>query len=866
MEEYQGLSSRQAQRLLEHHGENTVRTHKKTGALKVFAGQFRDALIMILLGATALSVLMGETGEALTIIAIVFLNAVLGFIQEYRTERTLEKLNELSAPTATVVRDGVKRRVDAREVVPGDLMLVAAGDRIPADADLLESNGLMCDESMLSGESDHVEKAAGGSRGKVYMGTMATGGKGVCRVTGTGHDTEMGKIAGMLGSIETQPTPLQKKLAQLGKYIGVGCVVICAVVAVTGILRGEPVLDMVLTGISLSVAAVPEGLPAIVTIVLALSVGRMVKRNALVRRLHAVETLGCANVICSDKTGTLTENNMTVTSLQTDDMRIAVSGNDFTVNGRKIRPLEESRVLRILEIAAVCNNAAVGEKRKLFGGGRAVVGAPTETALLTAACRGGVLREKLGWELVRENPFDSARKRMSVLVKKKDETMLFCKGAPDILMGCCTKYLTKNGEQPLTTEARRKLQAQNAAMAGEALRVLGFCYKRGGDTREEEMVFAGMAGMQDPPRKEAFEAVRKCRMAGIRPVMITGDHAVTAKAIAKQLDIFREGDRVITGKELDGLTDDQLSEQIPAVSVFARVTPAHKLQIVRALKKRGDIVAMTGDGVNDAPAVKEADIGVSMGQTGTDVTKEAAALILLDDNFATLVAAVEEGRTIYQNIRKFIRYLLSCNIGEVFTMFFAMLCGMPIPLLPIQILLINLATDGLPAVALGLEPPDKDVMARKPRRANDSVFSNGLGFTIVMRGLLIGLTTVGVFVSMLDAGIQAARTAALVTLVCTQLIHVFECKSETRGLFSINPLNNLWLVGAVLVSVAMLYFSIYNPFLAGVFKTVPLCWEQVRKVLCYCAAVPLASALILFIRSRILKKSMAEKNGASSEK
>lgn len=852
MEQYQGLSSRQAQRLLESHGENAVGAHKKAGALKVFAGQFRDVLIMILLGATVLSVLMGEAGEALTIIAIVFLNAVLGFLQEYKTERTLEKLGELSAPTATVIRDGVRRRIDARFVVPGDLLQIEAGDRIPADAELLESSGLMCDESMLSGESEHVEKAAGGARGMVYMGTLATRGKGTCRVTATGRGTEMGKIAGMLGSIEAQPTPLQKKLAQLGKYIGIGCVGICAVVAVTGILRGEPVLDMVLTGISLSVAAVPEGLPAIVTIVLALSVGRMVKRNALVRRLHAVETLGCASVICSDKTGTLTENHMTVTALQTDDTRLAVSGSDFSANGKKFRPLEDGRVSRILEIAAVCNNAVVGEKRKLFGGGRAVVGEPTETALLAAACNGGVLREKLGWETVKENPFDSSRKRMSVLVRRKEETMLFCKGAPDILMGCCTKYLARDGEHPLTTEMRRKFQAQNTAMAGEALRVLGFCYKHGSDPREEGMVFAGMAGMQDPPRREAFDAVKKCRRAGIRPVMITGDHALTAKAIAKQLDIFQEGDRVVTGKELDALTDGQLEEQLPAVSVFARVTPAHKLRIVRAFKKRGAVVAMTGDGVNDAPAVKEADIGVSMGQTGTDVTKEAAALILLDDNFATLVAAVEEGRTIYQNIRKFIRYLLSCNIGEVFTMFFTMLCGMPIPLLPIQILLINLVTDGLPAVALGLEPPDRDVMDRKPRGAGESVFSNGLGFTIVMRGLLIGLTTVGVFVALLGEGIETARTGALVTLICTQLIHVFECKSETRSLFSINPFNNLWLVGAILVSVTMVYLSVYTPFLASVFGTVPLCAEHLRKVFCYCAAVPLASAAILFIRNQIL--------------
>lgn len=851
MEQDQGLTSRQARRLLEQHGENSVKAHKKSGALKVFAGQFRDGLIMILLAATVLSVLMGETGEALTIIAIVFLNAVLGFLQEYRTERTLEKLSELSAPTAIVVRDGNRRSIEARFVVPGDLILLQAGDRVPADGQILSAEGLMCDESMLSGESEHVEKTAGGPKGKVYMGTMVTHGKGSCRVVATGHHTEMGKIAGMLGGIEAQQTPLQKKLGQLGKYIGIGCVGICAVVAITGILRGEPVLDMLLTGISLSVAAVPEGLPAIVTIVLALSVGRMVKRNALVRRLHAVETLGCANVICSDKTGTLTENRMAVVCFNTAEGEIRLSEGDFLLGNRRISPLGERGLSCLLEIAVVCNNAVEGGRRGLFGNNRRLVGAPTETALLAAAAQGGLTKEKAGWETLRENPFDSSRKRMSVLAKRGNEKKLFCKGAPELLLGCCTKYLARDGEHPMTPEIRRKFQNQNTAMAGEALRVLGFCYKNGDNAQENDMVFVGMAGIQDPPRKEAFEAVKKCRQAGIRPVMITGDHAATAKAIAKQLDIFRNGDRVVTGKELDAFSDQQLSEILPEVSVFARVTPAHKLRIVRAFKKHGDVVAMTGDGVNDAPAVKEADIGVSMGATGTDVTKEAAALILLDDNFATLVAAVEEGRTIYQNIRKFIRYLLSCNTGEVFTMFFTMLCGMPIPLLPIQILLINLVTDGLPAVALGLEPPDRTVMDLEPRPAEESVFSHGLGFTIIMRGLLIGLTTVAVFVALLGEGLEIARTGALMTLVATQLIHVFECKSETKGLFGINPLNNWWLIGAVGISVAMLGFAVYTPFLSGVFGTAALEWEQLKIVLSYSAAVPFLSSVILAVKGHI---------------
>lgn len=864
MQEYQGLSDSQAAKLREEYGENRLKPRKKAGAMKIFAGQFRDAMILILLASTAISVLMGELTEALTIIAIVFLNAVLGFLQEYRTEKTLEKLSELSAPAAAVIRDGVTKNVDARELVPGDIIVLKAGGRVPADGQVLQSTGLMCDESMLSGESENVEKSeqGQGAQMRVYMGTLATRGRGVCRVTQTGEHTEMGKIAGMLGSIETQPTPLQKKLAQLSKTIGVGCLAICAVVAVTGILRGEPVFDMLLTGISLAVAAVPEGLPAIVTIALALSVGRMVKRNALVRRLHAVETLGCANVICSDKTGTLTENRMTVKRVKTYENLVEVTGTgyemkgDFSASGRKFYPTGDPCMKMLLDIAVTCNNASLAAKKPGLLRGKnepQTYGEPTETALLVLAAKAGVSREKAGYQIEKEIPFDSTRKMMSVLVRSKSGAyQLFCKGAPDVILSRCTQCLTCGGVQPLTAYRKAAVLEENSRMAGDALRVLGFCYRPAapGDSRESDFIFVGLAGLMDPPRREAFEAVRKCRQASIRPVMITGDHAVTAKAIAKELAIYHEGDRVVTGGELDGMSEEQLAAQLPKISVFARVTPAHKLRIVRAFKAKGNIVAMTGDGVNDAPAVKEADIGVSMGQTGTDVTKEAASVILLDDNFATLVCAVEEGRVIYRNIRKFIRYLLSCNIGEVFTMFFSMLAGMPIPLIPIQILLINLVTDGLPAVALGLEPPEKDVMSKPPRRAEDSVFSDGLAGTILIRGLLIGLTTVGVFTALLkDGGLSAARTGALLTLVTTQLIHVFECKSETRGLFAINPFDNVMLLMAVAVSAVTMYFTLYNPFMAAMFSTVPLTSAQLSTVFCYSAIVPAASSVILGLRN-----------------
>ncbi|MEA5010541.1 MAG: cation-translocating P-type ATPase [Angelakisella sp.] len=874
-EQYKGLSSKEAERLLIEVGENAIKPQKKAGALKMFVGQFRDALIMILLASTVLSVLMGEVSEAFTIIAIVLLNAILGFVQEFKTERTLEKLGELSAPTATVVRDGQVVQINSRELVPGDVVYLRAGDRVPADGRILEENGLSCDESMLSGESAGVEKQKDDA---VYMGTLATAGKGIFLVTETGPDTQMGGIAGMLGSIEVQQTPLQKRLAQLSGYIGVGCLVICAVVALTGILRGEPVFDMLLTGISLSVAAVPEGLPAIVTIALALAVGRMVKRNALVRRLHAVETLGCANVICSDKTGTLTENKMTVKLLWTMEDELAVDGSGYDISGgftqgkRQVSPQELPGAAALLHTALLCNNATLSYRkeakwRDVVGFRTApqvkVYGEPTEAALLVMAAKAGLQREDLPYTIEKEFPFDSTRKMMSVLARGSDGNMtLFVKGAPDVLLDRCTHCMVQGRPSPMTPAFKDKITRQNTRMAEDALRVLGFAMRRASspaDLGEDRLVFVGLAGLLDPPRKEAAPAVRRCREAHIKPVMITGDHAITARAIAKELKIYREGDIVLTGKELDALSEEKLVEMLPKVSVFARVTPAHKLRIVRAFKSQGNIVAMTGDGVNDAPAVKEADIGVSMGITGTDVTKEAASVILMDDNFATLVAAVEEGRVIYQNIRKFIRYLLSCNIGEVFTMFFAMLLGMPVPLLPIQILLINLATDGLPAVALGLEPAEDDVMKHAPRRSNESIFSGGLGFTIVLRGLLIGLTTLGVFLSIFRDGgsVETARTAALLALVTTQLIHVFECKSEHRSLFGINPFNNIKLVGAVAVSAITMYFTLYNPIFNSIFYTVPLDSHQLATVFGYCAIVPIFSGIVLAIHRFVAGKQVS---------
>ena len=864
---YPGLSTKQAQKRLLEYGENTLQGKKKNSALKIFAGQFKDIMTMILLISTLLSVAMGEITEAVAIIVIVFVNATLGFVQEYRTEKTLEALKNMAAPTTRVIRSGRQQQIPASELVPGDIILIEAGDKVSADARILECVALQCDEAMLTGESLPVDKAVKQKEdapvSTAFMGTIVTKGRAVAEVVTTGMQTEMGRIAGMLHNIEDDPTPLQRKLAELGKYIAVGCIAICAVVSVTGVLRGESVVDMLITGVSLAVAAVPEGLPAIVAISLALAVNRILKRSALVRRLHSVETLGCANVICTDKTGTLTENRMTVKKLFTLDYSVEVSGNgyeqagDFTIGQNRVLMNASQTLRRLLDICVTCNNAEItasGEvAARRFQENNVqswnAIGDPTEVALLVMAAKANVTAKTVDFVREDEMPFDSERKRMTVLVRDKSGSRIaLAKGAPDVLINLCKYIMTDRGIQLLTPAMRNAIVQANDDMACSALRVLGFAAKENltnAENVEQEMIFVGMVGMIDPPRREVRDAVARCRQAKIRTVMITGDHRITACAIAEQIGILRAGDMVMTGAEIDRMHKDEFQQNVHKVSVFARVSPGHKLQIVKALKRRGDIVAMTGDGVNDAPAVKEADIGVAMGITGTDVTKEASSVILLDDNFATLVATVEEGRVVYNNIRKFIRYLLSCNIGEVVTMFVGMLMGMPVVLLPIQILLVNLATDGLPALALGLEPGEEDLMSKKPRAAGEGIFSNGLATTIIFRGIIIGLTTLMVFSAFtkLGAEVDKARTAALVTLVLTQLFHVFECKSETKGLLGISWFNNPSLICAAIISALLVGAVMYLPWLQLVFRTVPLTLPELGRVFIYVIAVPIISSI-----------------------
>ncbi|EMS71997.1 calcium-translocating P-type ATPase, SERCA-type [Ruminiclostridium cellobioparum] len=886
-----GLTDKEAKSKLQKHGLNILAERKKISPLKILFQQFTDLMVIILMISTVISGLMGEMTEAVTIIAIVVVNAIMGFVQEFKTEKTMEALKSLAAPSAKVIRNEQQVSIPAEEIVPGDVLVIEAGDRIAADAAILESSSLHVDESLLTGESVPVEKNPiknnkalidpFDKKSSVYMGTVVTGGRAKAVVYATGMKTEMGHIADMIQNIEDDETPLQRRLAHLGKFIAVGCLLICAIVSIAGVIRGEKLFNMLLSGISLAVAAVPEGLPAIVTISLALGVQRMLKRNALIRKLPAVETLGCASIICSDKTGTLTENKMTVRKIYAAGYQLSVTGNgynlegDFLADNRSSDPLKVEGVKLALEIGALCNNSvitrpasentAMGKIKSIFSKQDTlrISGDPTEIALTIAAAKAGITQNSLNgtYQRIDELPFDSDRKCMSIVCKSnKGEVYVFTKGAPDMIIDKCNRIMSVRGIIKLDELTRRSITRINDSMANNALRVMGLAFRKletgtyNPNTKnvENDLIFVGLMGMIDPPRKEAIEAVQKCRLAGIKPIMITGDHKLTATAIARELNIYCEGDNVLTGAELDKMNESQLENMAPSVSVYARVSPKHKLMIVRVLKKLGHIVAMTGDGVNDAPAVKEADIGVSMGITGTDVTKEASSMVLLDDNFATIVAAVEEGRVIYNNIRKFIRYMLACNLGEVLTMFLGMIMWLPIPLLPIQILWVNLVTDGLPAIALGLDPAENDIMMRKPRGAKDHIFSHGLLKLIVSRGIFIGLSTLGVFVSILYFvdSVELARTGAFMTLVMTQLIHVFECKSETKNIFEIPIFNNIPLILAVLCSLVMILGVVYIPALQTIFETVPLGLNEWLLIMGFTLMGPVLSSLLGVNRKR----------------
>lgn len=858
-----GLPAKEAARRLDEQGPNELSEGKTISPVTLFLNQFKDFMVLVLMGATLISGLLGEFLDAITIIAIILMNGILGFIQEFRAERSLRALKELSAPHAKVVRDGVIIQIPAKELVPGDVIALEAGDRVPADIRWLTTNNIHVEESALTGESvpvikhtsqlDSGDVPLGDQRNLGFMGTLITLGTARAVVVRSGMDTEMGKIAGLIESTEEMETPLQHRLEQLGKILIIVALGLTVMVVAAGILHGQPAYAMFLAGVSLAVAAIPEGLPAIVTIALALGVQRMIKRNAIVRKLPSVETLGCASVICSDKTGTLTQNKMTVTHLWMGGDLMEVTGEGYEPRGEikqsgKTADVRRDQTLRrLLQVAALCNNAELVQEENLNKGKKGkektegawiVKGDPTEGALVVLSSKAGLSPASLNglYRRVAEFPFDSDRKRMSVLLEHQGGRMVFAKGAPDVLLDQCSYVLWEDKVIPFTGTLKQKVMAANEGMAKSALRVLGFAYREvkgaerceSAEQAETNLIFVGLTGMIDPPRKEVRDAIVKCKKAGIKTIMITGDHQTTAEAIARQLGMLPTGGLAINGSQLAAMSDEQLDDRIEDIYVYARVSPEHKLRIVKALQKRGHVVAMTGDGVNDAPAIKAADIGISMGINGTDVSKEASALILSDDNFATIVAAIEEGRGIYENIRKFIRYLLASNVGEILTMFLAMMLGMPLPLIPIQILWVNLVTDGLPAMALGVDQPEKDLMQHKPRQAKENIFARRLGWKIISRGIVIGVCTLAAFWITLQSGpdgdaatLVHAQTVAFATLVLAQLIHVFDCRSS-RSIFHRNPFQNKYLVFAVLSSLVLMLAVMYIDPLQPIFKTVDL--------------------------------------------
>lgn len=839
-----GLTTREAEKRIQTYGYNELKHKKNKSAILIFLSQFNDFIVWVLIVATVISGIMGDKADAVTILIIVFVNAILGFVQEFKTEKSLEALQELAAPTCKVIRDGSLKVITSRELTLGDVVVVEAGDRIPADGKFIDASNMVVDESLLTGESVGVSKDTTKDKNHGYMGTIVLKGRGMILVDAIGMNTEMGKIANLLDNIEEERSPLKERLNSLGKILVIACLVICAVVTILGIIRGNDITEMFLLGVSLAVAAIPEGLAAIVTVALALGVNRMLKRNALVRRLPAVETLGCTSVICSDKTGTLTQNKMTV--------------KEIFINGRIYELDREipSDYEMLKKAFVYCNDTNYDYNVSKVE--KALMGDPTETALISAFFKD--VKEMKNFvekaKRVYEIPFDSTRKMMTVIMKEDNFETCYMKGAPERVINKCN-YILENGRvKPMTMAKKKQISSYIDSMSNKALRCIAAAYKKEDIKKSEDvennLIFIGVAGSMDPPRPEVKDAVMKCKLAGIKPVMITGDHKNTALAIAKSINICNSNDQGLSGEELEKISDDALEEAVKKVRVFARVSPNHKLRIVKAFKKNNNIVAMTGDGVNDAPAIKEADIGIAMGISGTDVTKEAAAMILTDDNFATIVSAVEEGRIIYDNIRKFIRYLLSCNLGEVLTMFLASIFYLPNPLTPIQILFVNLATDGLPAIALGVDPPDKDIMMQQPRAKSEGIFARGLWEKIIVRGCLIGVCTLFSFelARLFGMDLATCRTISLCTLVMSQLLHVFECRSERHSIFEIKIFSNPYLLGAVCVSVIMICSILYIPFLKSVFNTVSLNLMQWSIVLFFSGIIFLINSMYLYIKSK----------------
>jgi Ca2+-transporting ATPase len=829
-----GLTDDEAARRLDEFGPNEVQAAGRVSGLSILLEQFKNVLIIILLLATALSAFLGHGVEAIAITVIVLFAVLLGFIQEYRAERAIEALREMAAPNATVIRAGRENRVPARDLVPGDVILLATGDRVPADARLTEVVNLQTVEAPLTGESAPVEKHANPLKDQLptadrkniaFAGTAATYGRGRAVVVATGMTTEFGKIARMLQEVETVKTPLQENLDRIGKSLARAAFAVVVIIVILGLFRGQPFIEMLIFGVALAVAVVPEALPAVVTISLALGVKRMVRRNALVRRLPAVETLGSTSVICSDKTGTLTKDEMTARRLFAAGHLIEVSGTGyeprgaFSMNGSGVQNSEALSTL--LRAAVLASDARLEQKdsRDKWE----IKGDPTEGALVVAAAKAGFEKAKLDAQFSRvsEIPFTAETKRMTTLHQTSDGLMAYAKGAPEVIVQSCFRVLTDNGEEPLDDTRRAETLELARQMAGDALRVLAVAQKSHTTLKdaEQNMTLLGLVGMIDPPRPEAKAAVRECEEAGIKVIMITGDHPLTAQAVAEELGLSKNG-RVVTGTELEAMDDSELEREVGSIEVCARVSPAHKLRVVTALQTRGQVVAMTGDGVNDAPALKKADIGIAMGITGTDVSKEAAAMTLTDDNFASIVAAVEEGRGIFSNIKKYLMYLLSSNIGEIGLMAGATLAGLPLPLTAVQLLYVNLATDGLPALALAVDPPERGLMRRPPRNPRTGIFTRPVIMLMLVGGVWSAIVNLSLFVWALNSGrsIAEAMTMTFVSLVLIQFFKAYNFRSDRHSVLS-QPFANKWLNMAIVWELIMLGLILYVPVLERTFGT-----------------------------------------------
>lgn len=887
-----GISREEARRRLKTYGPNELQEVKRRSPLRILLSQFLSLLVLILILAAVISAAIGflnnsseELIDALVITIIVILNAVFGFVQEFKAEKSIEALRALTAPQATVIREGEKRSIPSADIVPGDLVLLEAGDKIPADARLVEVANLRINEASLTGESVPVRKSLDPLTGEVYLGDRTNmvfrgctveAGRGRSLVVSTGMSTELGKIAGLVQEEKVVETPLQRRLSRLARQIGIGVLVVAVIIFVLGMTRGVDLSLMFLTAVSLAVAAIPEGLPAVVTITLALGLQRMARRNALVRRLSAVETLGSATVICSDKTGTLTRGEMNIRRIYTLSSEYTVKGRGFEPVGsffshdNEVDPLEEPALALLLKAGALCTDASLVKEGSTWK----VMGDTTEGTLVVTAMRAGLVKESLEKEEPRvgEIPFDSVRKRMTTIHRRND-IVAYVKGAPEVILELCTRGLSED-EVEMDEGLRGRIMEANQNMASQALRVLAVASRRlpadleqfEEDIVEREMTFLGLVGMMDAPREDAGQAVVACRRAGIEVVMITGDHELTAVSVAKEMGIMQEGDHSLTGVDLEGMGDEALREAAPGVKVYARVSPHHKVRIVDALRQRGHIVAMTGDGVNDAPALKRADIGVAMGITGTDVAKEASDMILTDDNFASIVRAIEEGRGIFDNIRKFVGYLLSANAGEVLVMFLATLIFIQpefLPFLaPVQLLWINLVTDGLPALALGVDPASGDIMDRPPRSPKESPLNREVAAVVIGVGFLMAVAALAAFQWELviqggtggDA-VEKGRTIVFTFIVVFELIFVFSIRSFREPIHRSGPLSNPWLVVAVVASLFLQLAVIYVPLLQVPFGTTPLGIFDWLRILLFSALVIIAFETWKVLRPRFSSRA-----------